>query len=71
MAGACVLARLRGLAVETIERLLSRLQVLAGSDRKRELSVYDWCTGAYHSAEARSAHTMSPTSPPTVHMARL
>lgn len=64
MAGTCVLAQLRGLAAETIERLLSCLQALASSGRKRKLSVYDWCTGAYNSAEARSAHTMSPTSFP-------
>lgn len=36
--------------------------------RKGRLSVDDWCTGMYRSAEARSAHTMSPTAstPPLV-----
>lgn len=31
------------------------------------MSVYDWCTKAYNSAEARSTHTMSPTSPYSTH----
>lgn len=56
-----------GLGSGNIERLLSCLQVLASSGRKRKLSVYDWCTGAYDSAEARSAHTMSPTFPYCTH----
>lgn len=55
------------LATDTIKRLLSCSQVLASSSRKRELSVYDRCTRVYDSAEARCAHTMSPTSPYRTH----
>lgn len=52
-----------------IERLLPCLQVLARWGRKRELRVYDWCSRACSSAEARCAHTMSASSPPAVHTA--